>query len=210
MTETETWKSLNFIGYPYYEISNLGNVKSLNYKRSGKEGILKPNKNKQGYLQVDLCKGRKVKRFRVHKLVCLTFLENPYNLPQINHRNEIKTDNRVKNLEWVSSKENCNYGTRNERIGKARKGKKHSEETKRKIRKTLKGKKHSEETKRKISENNPNRKPILQFTKECIFIREWDSITSINIELNIHIGGICMCCKGKRKSAGGFIWRYKE
>lgn len=106
----EVWKDVK--GYEgLYQVSNLGRIKSLNYKRTGKEKIMKQTKRGNGYLRVDLCKDKKIKTYNVHRLVAMTFIFNEYNKPQVNHINEIKTDNRVENLEWVTSKENVNYGT---------------------------------------------------------------------------------------------------
>lgn len=173
----EIWKSLDFMEYTDYEVSNWGNVKSLNYRRSRKERILKPNKNNDGYLLVGLSNNGKRKLFTIHQLVALAFIPNPFNLPCINHKDENPLNNHVSNLEWCTHKYNSNYGTRNERISEAMKGK--------------------------------GNKPIQQYTKEGIFIREWDSITQINQELNLSQGNICKCCKGKRNKCGGFIWRYK-
>lgn len=100
-----------------YQISNLGNVKSLGNGNSNnsKEKILKPTKNKKGYLTVGLYKDGKLKRHKIHRLVAQAFIDNPNNLPQINHRDEDKTNNHFTNLEWCDTKYNINYGTRNER-----------------------------------------------------------------------------------------------
>lgn len=106
----EEWKDID--GYEgLYQISNLGRVKSLKF---GKEKILKPKKGK-GYLRIGLCKKGKYKHYYVHRLVASTFIENPYNLPQVNHKNEDKTNNSVDNLEWCTSKYNINYGTGHKR-----------------------------------------------------------------------------------------------
>lgn len=113
--EIEIWKSLDFLGYPDYEISNFGNVKSLNYNHTGKERLLKPRKDKGGYMRVLLCKNGKGKNFRVHRLVAMTFLENPNNLSCVNHKDENKDNNHVNNLEFCTHEYNNNYGTRNER-----------------------------------------------------------------------------------------------
>ena len=101
-----------------YQVSNWGNVKSLNYKRTGKEKILRPCKDGNGYLYVVLFENGKYKLYKVHRLVLSTFspIENSHEL-QVNHINECKTDNRLENLEWVTCKENCNHGTRNKRSG---------------------------------------------------------------------------------------------
>lgn len=110
----EIWK--NVVGYPNYQISNMGNVKSLNYNNTGKEKILKPFKNYKGYLQVALHQQNKRKFYYVHRLVAMAFIDNPNNLKQINHRDECKTNNNVTNLEWCTPKQNINYGTRNQRV----------------------------------------------------------------------------------------------
>ena len=113
--QTEIWKSIK--GYEgLYEVSNLGRVKSLLY---GKERILKPQKQRNGYLHIILCKNVKMKTFKVHRLVATAFIPNPECFEQINHKDEDKTNNCVSNLEWCSSKYNKNYGSRNERIASA-------------------------------------------------------------------------------------------
>lgn len=109
----EKWKTIE--GYTDYQVSNIGRVKSLKY---GKERILKQNKINNGYLYVHLHKEGKVKNMLIHRLVAGSFLNNQYNLPEVNHRNEDKSDNRIENLEYCDRKYNCNYGTRNERIAK--------------------------------------------------------------------------------------------
>lgn len=102
----EIWKDIK--GYEgLYQVSNLGNVKSLCNNKTRKEKILKP-KQRKGYLYVGLCKNGKVKQYLVHRLVAEHFIPNPNNLPQIDHINTNKTDNRVENLRWVTQKENSN------------------------------------------------------------------------------------------------------
>ena len=116
MESNETW--LPVAGYENYEVSNLGRVRSV--ARGGtKGGVLRPQKNRGGYLDVTLCKNGKRKGCTIHRLVATAFLENPLNLPQVNHKNECKTDNRVENLEWCTAEYNSNYGTHIQRVADA-------------------------------------------------------------------------------------------
>jgi len=87
-----------------YQVSNLGRVKSLQY---GKERILKPNRNKYGYLMQAITKNKKLKLCTIHRLMMLSFKPDEYfEGAEVNHRNGIKDDNRLENLEWCTSSEN--------------------------------------------------------------------------------------------------------
>ena len=112
----EEWKPVD--GFEDYEVSNLGNVKSLNYHRTGVEKVLKPG-TYRGYLRVCLCRNGKHKWLYVHRLVASAFLPNPEGLPEVNHKDEDKTNNIVNNIEWCSRSYNTNYGSRNERVASA-------------------------------------------------------------------------------------------
>ena len=94
-----------------YAVTSCGKVWSYRSKK-----FLKLGKNYWGYKQAILSKNGKTKAFSVHRLVAEAYIPNPDNKPQVNHKNEVKTDNYINNLEWVTHKENCNYGTHNERI----------------------------------------------------------------------------------------------
>lgn len=113
----ETWKDIP--GYEgYYQASNLGNVRSLNYRHTGKEYFLKPGQDWKGYLLVDLWKDGKRKTFKVHRLVWVSFNGPIPEGMQINHNDEEKTNNNLENLSLMTPSENVNWGTRNYRDAK--------------------------------------------------------------------------------------------
>lgn len=99
-----------------YEVSNFGNVRSLNYNHSGKTRLLRPAPNPKGYLMVALSKNKKRIGYCVHRLVAEAFLPNWFDDQQVNHIDENKLNNNVDNLEWCDCKYNNNHGTRNGRI----------------------------------------------------------------------------------------------
>lgn len=106
----EEWRPI--VGFEgLYEVSNKGKVKSLNYSRTKKSRIMKATKYSNGYMVVQLCKNKLKIHKSVHRLVAETFIPNPNNYPQINHKDEDKTNNHVNNLEWCTAKYNSNYGT---------------------------------------------------------------------------------------------------
>ena len=115
--EKETWKDIpNYEGI--YQVSNLGRVKSLKRPYRRKEKILKSKINSSGYYQVELWKNSIEKKYLVHRLVWLAFNGPiPENM-QVNHINEIKSDNRLLNLNLMMPKENTNWGTGIERRAK--------------------------------------------------------------------------------------------
>lgn len=192
---TEIWRTPIVNGEPYenYQVSNLGRLMSLNYKRTGKAELLNPHKRKDGYLQVALCKNKIPQDFLLHRIIAETFLSNPDNKPYINHKidteegrkmnmvffNEDGTvDEEKSTIEWCTAKENNNYGSRGERI-------------------------------RKANTNGKCSKKVLQFTLDGELIREWPSTQEC--ERNGFNGGhVADCCRGERKSHKGFKWCYKE
>ena len=106
----EIWKDI--VGYEgLYQVSNLGNVKRINFFK--KERFVIPCSKGSGYLYVSLSKNNKQKNFYIHRLVATAFIENPDNLPVINHKDENRSNNIVDNLEWCTQKYNCNYGLHN-------------------------------------------------------------------------------------------------
>jgi hypothetical protein len=109
----EEWRPI--IGYEgLYEVSDLGNVKSLNYKGTRQEKLLKVGKNHKGYLYIILCKkGLKQKNFKVSRLVAKAFIPNPNNLPQVNHLDGDKINNKVENLQWCTNQGNRDHAVEN-------------------------------------------------------------------------------------------------
>ena len=187
--EIEIWKTI--VGYEeYYEISNLGNVhsKGKQYIDSlGRHQNRKPrNINVRcgagGYLCVDLNANGITATKTIHVLLAIAFIPNPKNKPTVNHKNGIKLDISIDNLEWAT------YGENN----------KHAFDTGLK-KPTWTG---------KFGYEHPLSKPIIQYNKfnqkvnEFANAREAERITGIGYK---HISD---CCLNKRKTTGGYIWKY--
>ena len=184
MTQNEIWKDIP--GYEgFYQASNLGRIKSLlfynnRYKKYIKrEKILKTTTQKTGYLMLTLCKDKKKSNLLVHRIIAKTFLSNPNNYPQVNHKDGNKKNNCVDNLEWCTSKQNN----------------KHAFDT------GLNKYNHA-------FDNYHFTKKVGQYDLNDNFIKEFDSITKASVETNTLVQSICKVCKGKRKKAGGYIWKY--
>lgn len=104
----EIWKDIESLDN-LYQASNLGRIRKKDKK--GDYKICRLTLNKKGYLHISIRKkDNKIKTYRVHRLIAKTFIPNPLNLPEINHKNESKIDNRISNLEWCNHKYNINYG----------------------------------------------------------------------------------------------------
>lgn len=184
----EIWRDIK--GYEgKYQVSNLGRVKSLNYNRTKKEKVLDFKPSKAGYIIVRLCREGKSKPYQVHRLVALHFIDNPNNYPQVNHKDENKTNNCVDNLEWCTQKYNNNYGTHNKRVSESQKGKVISEETKKKM-----SKNHADVS---GSKNPASRKVQCSTTG-----KKFNCIKEAAEYYHINTVNIVNCCRGKQKYAG--------
>lgn len=118
----EEWRNIEgFEGL--YQVSNYGNVRSLNYHNWGIVKNLTPIVDRYGYERVCMCKNGKQFNRLIHRMVAVAFIDNPNTFPQINHINETKTDNRFDNLEWVTANKNANHGTRNQRMSQSKRNK---------------------------------------------------------------------------------------
>ncbi len=119
--EAEIWRNLPTDGLEHYQVSNLGNVRNTSYKGTEKIRSMSQCTDKNGYFVVCLTKkDGKQRNYRVHRLVAEAFIPNPQKYEQVNHRDEVKTNNKVDNLEWCDCAYNNNYGTRNIRVSKSK------------------------------------------------------------------------------------------
>lgn len=181
----EIWKDV--IGYEgLYQVSNLGRVKHLIGYNHKTEYILKPTLNEAGYYYVTLSKHNKTRKRLVHRLVALAFIkrEDDYR-NEIDHINAIRTDNRIANLRWCTRKENCNFP-----LYRANSSKQGCWMYQRCL------------------ELHPRARSVAQYDENSNLIAIWKTAKEAELSTNIKRSGICLCCKGYRNSAGGFIWKY--
>lgn len=191
--EGEVWKDIpEYEGY--YQVSNMGRIKSLDryvtmkrrcdshaQTRLLKGCIIKMNLSRGGYGICHLKRNSTSKIVKYHRVVCSVFHPNPDNLPEVNHKNEIKTDNRADNLEWCTRQYNANWGTAI-------------------LRKSINSRNHPSKS-----------KPVYQFTLNGKILKKYPSIkeaarcTSVK-EANIS----SVCYGGKSKSAGGYLWSFSS
>ena len=187
----EIWKDIE--GHEgLYQVSNLGRVRSLDKYRNGRNGakvycrgrILKPFKSgTANYLSIAL--GREKKEY-IHRLVAISFIQNPLNKKEVDHINCDITDNTVDNLRWVTRKENLNNPITKKRNSASRKG----------------------WYQPKGKENNKS-KTVYQMLNDKI-VAEFGSTMEAQRETHIDNTSIGRCCNGKQKIAGGYRWKYKE
>ena len=186
------WRDID--GFPNYMVSNTGEIKSLNYNKTGKEKVLIPHKLSNGYLSINLYDNDKKSCYLlIHRLVAQAFLPNPNGYRIINHKDENRSNNSVNNLEWCSYKYNLNYGNRNSKLSNS-------------------------------LTNNPFFSiPVLQYSKTRELLKEFPSIaeaarTVNNGNIKAAVTNILKCCRGvadtqfgivRRKTAYGYIWKFK-
>ena len=196
---TEEWRTAVYDGEIYeglYKVSNLGRILSLDYKNTGKSELMKPVERKDGYFQVCLSKNGESKTCLVHRLVAFTFLPNPEGKPCINHKIQGKKGKKINmvffnedgsidkertSIEWVTAKENNNYGTHNERMAKTKKG----------------------------IPNIKLSKRVLQLSLTGELIREWPSAAECGRN-GFSQSHVVKCCNGKRKTHKGFRFMYYD
>lgn len=172
MRTNEIWKDID--GYEgLYQVSSLGNVK--NVKRNC---LLKPCIHKLGYASVMLYKNNKPKRYNIHRLVAMAFLDNVNHYDLVNHIDEDKANNRVDNLEWCSSEYNMRFGTISRRLSEKR------------------------------GHKARNKRPVLQIDDIGNVVRAFESIAQAARETGTSRTSINQSCKNRRKKANNFYWSY--
>lgn len=162
--------------------------------RLAKGRVLKPWMHRSGHLLLVLHKDGKKTFFLVHRLVakafqdiCGQFIEEL----DVDHINTIRTDNRAINLRWCTRKENCNNPLSKKHYSESKKGEKHP----------MWG---------KFGKDNPNSIPIIQYDLQGNFIAEFECLMDVERILGISRVHTSECCRGKRKTAGGFKWKFKD
>lgn len=197
----EVWKPIkDYEGY--YEISNYGNLRSLdrividkNGRKIKVDGKLEaPQICGSGYYYFNLCKNGIYDGKRLNRLVAEAFIPNPDNLPCVNHKDENKLNNFVyvnpdgtvdldkSNLEWCTKSYNMLYGSTRQKI---------------------------QETKNK-NKTRGCQIPVEQYTLDGEFVAEFISPTEAQKATGVQHSNILKVCKNKRNKAGGYVWRYKE
>lgn len=200
----EEWKNIKGTE-GLYQISTLGRVKSLRKNIILKPSIVAKRNNKQGYQIVHI----KYKQYYIHRLVAEAFIPNTKNLPQVNHIDGNKLNNNVKNLEWVTAKENIKHAYKTGLMGKD------ISEKKRTWGKFL-GKKYGnkntifKEKWFKEKYKDVTCRDVIQMNKDGKVLKIWKIISLASKKLKIDKANITSCCRGRRLSAGGYVWKYKK
>lgn len=173
-------KAFQIKDFPDYYVTDTGDVYSINYNHLGRIKKLKLKKEKSGYVRIGLRKNSMSHFKNVHRLVAEAFIPNPENKPVVNHKNGIRDDNRVKNLEWCNQSENILYSYRVLNNG------------------------------HRFGKDNPKSKIVLQIKDGKVVnkfygVREAQRITGIERR---SISGCCNN-NPKFKTAGGYQWKYE-
>lgn len=177
--DEEEWRIVD--EFPNYAVSNKGRVKRI-YTQTGHETekLMSYSKatRKNPYRKVLLCKYSRY----IHRLVAIAFIPNPYGLPCVNHKDGNKCNNSVENLEWVSRSENVLHAYRVLGITPSCKG--------------------------KFGKNSNRYTPIIAYSVDGDFKKEYNTITEASKELCIDTGSISRCAKGLYHQTHGYIFRY--
>ena len=149
-------------------------------------GEKRVNKRKNGYLQVAIGE----RTVMVHRLVAMAFIPNPYNLPTVNHKNEVKDDNRVENMEWASHSYQNNYGNRTKKQMQTREKHRNSDTHRRRFRK------------RAVI------RTVFEPSNSGGTVSFYESVSEAARKTGISPSTIIQCCKGALNTGGGAYWNY--
>ena len=189
----EIWKAVT--GWEgLYEVSNFGNVRTLHYK---KPYLMHPTIDAKGYKRVSfvLLYSKKYKRYSVHRLVAQAFIPNPDNLPEVNHKDENKLNNRSDNLEWCNTTYNLAYGTARSRMAQTRKNMKFSDLHLRNL---------------QISHAISQGKIVEQIDANGNVMARFSSISEAARNMGVSANSISHACNGLTKSSCGYVWKFSE
>lgn len=180
----EIWRDIK--GYEgLYQVSNLGNVRSLRYRNTYevRELFLKPHG--RGYLQVELHKNGDRKMFTVHRLVAMAFVDGYEENKVVNHIDENKQNNVSTNLEWVTASQNVLHSISHRRVVGP-------------IKRPNYPKFHA----------RADKQPVVQMSLDGELINHWESTIKVKEKLGYSDWNIKQCCRGKRHTAYGYRWQY--
>jgi hypothetical protein len=183
----EKWKDI--VGWEgYYQVSSVGRIKSLERKtisRGVKECVRKLHIQNSGYLTVGLFKENKGQQFLVHRLMALAFIKNTEKLDFVNHKNGIKTDNRIENLEWCTKGYNLKHAYDNGL-------------------KTISQK----QLNRIVGWNkNEHSVKVNQYSKQGELVAFFNSMTEAAFKTGLNYNSIVDCVRGRHKTCGGFVFK---
>jgi len=193
MNNRVEWKAVP--GYKNeYCVSDNGLIWSI---RSQK--VLSPKKTSTGYFRVGLSVNGERHDYGIHRFVALAFIPNPEGKPTVNHLNEVKSDNCVQNLEWATTAEQNIHGTRIARAMRNTDWKKRSEKMDYK----------AIASKHDYHKMNKNQmKAVIQLDEHGFFIAKYNSLSEAAQVKKIRPSHLCSCLKGRRKTCGGYQWKY--
>lgn len=187
----EIWKDIqDYEGL--YQVSNLGNIKSLHFGAKAnhpnwklqQEKNLKPRIATSGYYRVELYKSHTKKYFYVHRLVATAFIANPQNKTEVNHIDGNKLNNHIENLEWNTKSEN--------------------------IRHSFKTGLHVSPMQGRKGSKSPFSKPVIQYDLSGNFVKLWLSISEAANYYSTKPTNISSCARKRHKTSINYIWRYLE
>jgi hypothetical protein len=187
------WKTV--IGFEgLYEVSNNGDVASLNYRQTGKRKILKQTKigRNRNYSKVTLTKDRKHYTCLVHRLVSESFIQNDNNKPFVNHIDGNPSNNNVSNLEWVTASENAIHMHSTGLWKPSEKLREYAKQNMKKV---------------QVHSSKKRSKKVYQFNGETL-VNTFSSVAEAQRITGIY--NVSAVCRGKMKTSGGFTWKYEN